>query len=101
LRLRGDVWHYVRRVPETVRHIDHRKSIYLSLDTDSRKLARQRRDICASADDQRWNEIAPGAFGAAPANAVLMDLNQRAQAYGRIFWSGNRQRKFLIPFTEF
>ena len=27
-------------------------------------------------------EIAPGAFGSAPANAVLMDLNQRAQAYG-------------------
>ena len=82
LRLRGDVWHYVRRVPKAVRHIDHRGSIYRSLDTDSRKVARQRRDICASADDQRWNEIAPGAFGAAPANAVLMDLNQRAQAYG-------------------
>jgi len=71
LRLRGDVWHYVRRVPEAVRHIDHRKSIYRSLDTDSRKVARQRRNICAAADDQRWNEIAPGAFGSAPANAWI------------------------------
>jgi hypothetical protein len=82
LQLRGDIWHYFRRVPKTVRHVDHRSFIYRSLDTDSRKVARQRRDICASADDQRWNEIAPGAFGSAPANAVLMDLNQRAQAYG-------------------
>lgn len=82
LQLRGDIWHYVRRVPKAVKHIDHRSFIYRSLDTDSRKVARQRRDICASADDQRWNEIAPGAFGSAPVKAILLDLNQRAQAYG-------------------
>ena len=78
LQLRGDIWHYFRRVPKTVRHVDHRSFIYRSLDTDSRKVARQRRDICATADDQRWNEIAPAAFGASPANAVFLDLNQRA-----------------------
>lgn len=37
LRLRGDVWHYVRRVPKAVRHIDHRGSIYRSLDTTGEK----------------------------------------------------------------
>lgn len=44
LRLRGDIWHYVRRVPKAVRHIDDRTLIYRSLDTASRKVARQRRD---------------------------------------------------------
>lgn len=28
LRLRHDVWHYVRRVPKSVRHIDERVLIY-------------------------------------------------------------------------
>ena len=63
LRLRGDMWHYVRRVPKSVRHIDERVLIYRSLETDSRKVARQRRDICAAADDQRWSEITPSRFG--------------------------------------
>ena len=57
LRLRGDIWHYVRRVPKAVSHIDDRTLIYRSLDTDSRKVARQRRDICADADEQRWHGI--------------------------------------------
>ena len=39
LRLRGDIWHYVRRVPKAVSHIDDRTLIYRSLDTDSRKVA--------------------------------------------------------------
>ena len=51
LRLRHDVWLYVRRVPKSVRHIDERALIYRSLETDSRKVARQRRDIWAAADD--------------------------------------------------
>ena len=37
LRLRHDVWHYVRRVPKSVRHIDERVLIYRSLETDSRR----------------------------------------------------------------
>ena len=48
LRLRQDIWHYVRRVPKAVQHVDTRTLIYKSLDTDSRKVARQRRDICAA-----------------------------------------------------
>lgn len=82
LRLRRDVWHYVRRVPKSVRHIDDRVLIYRSLETDSRKVARQRRDICAAADDQRWSEISPGRFGVVSPDAVMKDLQQRAAAFG-------------------
>ena len=82
LRLRGDIWHYVRRVPKAVRHVDGRTLIYRSLDTDSRKLARQRRDVCAAADDQRWNEIAPGRFSPAPKDAGLLDAKQHARTLG-------------------
>ena len=80
LRLRGDIWYYVRRVPKAVRHVDDRTLIYRSLDTDSRRLARQRRDVCAAADDQRWNEIAPGRFGSPPKEAVYLDAQRHAQA---------------------
>ena len=82
LRLRGDIWHYVRRVPKAVRHVDDRSLIYRSLETDSRRLARQRRDVCAAADDQRWNEIAPGRFGSPPREAVYLDAQRHAQALG-------------------
>ena len=40
LKLRNDIWHYLRRVPKAVRHIDERVLIYHSLETDSRKVAR-------------------------------------------------------------
>ena len=53
LRLRQDIWHYVRRVPKAVQHVEDRAVIHRSLDTDSRKVARQHRDICAAADEQR------------------------------------------------
>jgi len=82
LLLRGDIWYYVRRVPKSASHVDSRRSIYRSLETDSRKIARQRRDICAAADDQRWNEISPGRFGKPAPHAVMRDLQQRAEAFG-------------------
>ena len=59
LRLRGDIWHYVRRVPKAVSHMDDRTLIYRSLETDSRKVARQRRVIFAYEDELRWSEAAP------------------------------------------
>ena len=37
LRLRQDIWHYVRRVPKAVQHVEDRAVIHRSLDTDSRK----------------------------------------------------------------
>jgi integrase len=82
LRLRGDTWHYVRRVPKAVRHIDNRTLIYRSLDTDSRKVARQRRDICADEDNQRWNEIMPNRFPSTPKDANYRDASHRARSKG-------------------
>ena len=82
LRLRGDTWHYVRRVPKAVRHIDNRTLIYRSLDTDSRKVARQRRDICADEDNQRWNEITPNRFQSSPKHASYRDASHRARSKG-------------------
>ncbi|MEP3655115.1 MAG: DUF6538 domain-containing protein [Litorimonas sp.] len=82
LRLRGDTWHYVRRVPKAVRHIDNRTLIYRSLDTDSRKVARQRRDICADEDNQRWNEIIPNRFQSPPKVASYRDASHRARSKG-------------------
>ena len=82
LRLRGDIWHYVRRVPKAVRHIDDRTLIYRSLDTDSRTVARQRRDICADEDNQRWNEIMPNRFQSRPRDASYRDASHRARSQG-------------------
>lgn len=82
LRLRGDTWHYVRRVPKAVRHIDDRTLIYRSLDTDSRKVARQRRDICADKDNERWNEIVPSRFQSIPREASYRDASHRARSQG-------------------
>ena len=82
LRLRHDIWHYVRRVPKAVQHVETRTLIYKSLDTDSRKVARQRRDICAAADDQRWHQIVTSAFGNLHPNAILKDLKKHARSLG-------------------
>jgi hypothetical protein len=59
--------------------------VYRSLETDSRKVARQRRDIFAAADDQRWSEIAPSRFGAPSRDAILQDLKLRAESFGVIY----------------
>ena len=82
LKLRGDTWYYVRRVPKAALEIEGRAQICRSLETDSRRVARQRRDICAAADENRWNEVAPGKFGAPDPAAVMLDLRQRAAAFG-------------------
>ncbi len=44
LKLRNDIWYYMRRVSKAARHIDKRVLIYRTLESDSRKVARQRRD---------------------------------------------------------
>ena len=82
LRLRGDIPHYVRRVPKAVSHIDDRTLIYRSLDTDSRKVARQRRDICADAAEQRWHEIVPSRFRFTPREVSFRDVSQHARSLG-------------------
>ena len=76
LRLRRGTWHYVRRVPKAVQHAENRNSINRSLETDSLTVARQRRDLCAVADNQRWAEIAPKRFGQMPRDAIQKDMNK-------------------------
>ena len=82
LRLRGDIWHYVRRVPKAVSHIDDRTLIYRSLETDSRKVARQRRDIFAYEDELRWSEAAPSRFKPTTREAIYRDVSHNARSLG-------------------
>ena len=82
LRLRGDIWHYVRRVPKSVSHIDDRTLIYRSLETDSRKVARQRRDIFAYEDELLWSEAAPNRFKAMPQEVAYRDVSHHARSLG-------------------
>jgi len=69
-------------VPKAVSHIDDRTLIYRSLDTNSRKVARQRRDICADVDEQRWNEIVPRRFNLTPREASYRDVSHHARSLG-------------------
>ena len=69
-------------MPKAVSHIDDRTLIYRSLDTDSRKVARQRRDICADEDEQRWHEIMPSRFQFTPREVSFRDVSQHARSLG-------------------
>ncbi len=57
LILRGDVWYYQRRVPKKFRHIESRSLVRHSLNTDSLKIARRRRDALCEADDLYWSAL--------------------------------------------
>ena len=48
LQLRGEVWHYIRRVPAVVMNMVGHDIISRSLETDSVSLARRRRDTLTS-----------------------------------------------------
>ena len=76
LRLRGDIWHYVRRVPKAVSHIDDRTLIYRSLDTDSRRVARQRRDLCAN-EVEIYVPMKTSNAGARPCPAVSIQRQEK------------------------
>ena len=65
LNKRGKKWHYVRRVPTRVRHLDGRDAIRVTLRTNSLEIARERRDAQEAVDDQYW--------------ATLLDLYARPE----------------------
>ena len=65
LNKRGKKWHYVRRVPTRVRHLDGRDSVRVTLRTNSLEIARERRDAQEAVDDQYW--------------ATLLDLYARPE----------------------
>jgi len=82
LQLRGEVWHYVRRVPSVVvSHVGH-DVISRSLETDSISLARKRRDMCAEADEGRWHKLAPTAFKRPSVDHSLRQARKDAVAMG-------------------
>lgn len=76
LQARNGRWHYVRRVPSRVAHLDDRGTIRLALKTDSLKTARLRRDALAEADEQLWASLdAPARTdGAKAVERIAQDL---------------------------
>ncbi|MEZ5999546.1 DUF6538 domain-containing protein [Hyphomonas sp.] len=65
LQKRGRKWHYVRRVPTRLRHLDGRHTIRVTLRTNSLEIARERRNAQEAVDDQYW--------------ATLLDLYARPE----------------------
>ncbi|TGQ69556.1 integrase [Mesorhizobium sp. M00.F.Ca.ET.186.01.1.1] len=58
LTLRQGNYHYKRRVPVTVAHLDERAPhVRASLKTDDRALARRKRDLLEAADDALWASL--------------------------------------------
>ena len=60
LHLRGDRWHYQRRVPSKFRTVDSRTFVRVGLDTEILKIARMRRDALVEADDAYWTSLLLG-----------------------------------------
>ncbi|TPN44910.1 DUF6538 domain-containing protein [Mesorhizobium sp. B1-1-7] len=58
LTLRQGNYHYKRRVPVTIAHLDERAPhVRASLKTDDRNLARRKRDLLEAADDALWASL--------------------------------------------
>ncbi|HBT37058.1 MAG TPA: integrase [Hyphomonas sp.] len=57
LLLRGERWHYHRRVPAKFKHVDPRTFVRVGLDTEVLKVARMRRDALVEADDAYWTSL--------------------------------------------
>ena len=57
LLLRGDRWHYHRRVPAKFKRVDPRTFVRVGLDTELLKVARMRRDALVEADDAYWTSL--------------------------------------------
>ncbi|QKC83229.1 tyrosine-type recombinase/integrase [Mesorhizobium sp. NZP2077] len=58
LTLRQGNYHYKRRVPVTIAHLDERAPhVRASLKTDDRGLARRKRDLLEAADDALWASL--------------------------------------------
>jgi len=80
LKQRNGRWHYVRRVPGNVSHLDERKLIQISLKTDSIELARKKRDALEEANSLYWAQLNAGK--SANVYAEYEALQKRALAMG-------------------
>ncbi len=88
LKLRGGKWHYVRRVPAHVNHLDGRGLIQTSLKTSSIDVAQVRRDALERADDLHWQGLrldgvrdeSQARYEAAKARAVALGFEYKGLA---------------------
>jgi integrase len=89
---RNGNYHYKRRVPVTIAHLDSRAPIVrMSLKTDDLALARRKRDLLEAADDELWASlILDGAMD--PARRRYEAAVKRVEAIGFIFHSGAELR---------
>lgn len=58
LKVRAGVYHYYRRIPESMRRFDNRGTIRFSLKTKDVHEARAKRDSLVEADDRYWSSLA-------------------------------------------
>ncbi|WP_289034199.1 tyrosine-type recombinase/integrase [uncultured Roseibium sp.] len=83
LYLRGARWHYRRRVPKRVKHLDSREIVQFPLNTASLETARVRRDAYEEADDLYWRSLISTGTNQLNAPRQRYDAaKQRAQALG-------------------
>lgn len=82
---RAGNFHYKRRVPAGIAHLDKRAPhVRMSLKTDDRKLARRKRDLLEAADDSLWASlIVDGATD--PARRRYDAAVKRVEALGYTF----------------
>ncbi|MBD8875408.1 DUF6538 domain-containing protein [Roseibium polysiphoniae] len=90
LKQRQGRWHYIRRVPKRVGHLDGRGKIEISLTTNSLDVARLRRDAMEEADTLYWASLLGGGESAVdPATARYKAAQQRALALGFVWKSAS------------
>ena len=61
LRKGGRTWHYERRIPEDVTHLDKRKRVRISLKTSDELLALTRAAKLDAENEKYWNSLRLGA----------------------------------------
>ena len=87
--LKDNHYHYKRRVPSPVAHLDPRApTVRFSLKTDNLDLALQRRDIYEQADDAHWASLLSGEDATTAQHAYTAAVS-RAEMFGLRFrsWS--------------
>jgi integrase len=81
LTTRDGKYHYKRRVPGVIAHLDERAPhVRISLKTDDRAMARKKRDLLADADDALWASLIVKGGADDPARRRYEAAVKRAEA---------------------
>ena len=103
LEQRGYRWYYVRRVPSRYQVVDTRRTIKVSLHTDSLIIARERRDAMMDADEHFWETTLAKQTSTQPEESPEMcryrSARRRARAVGFEFKPLNKIAAFE-PFSK-